>query len=257
MANDVLSPAEDEALRVRSRAFLDQRSAVTHEPAQAIPEQHPDTPPPSWIAGQPFPPDGYPPFTAAPSLDPAYPGGELARPTEGTLGFSRWCVGVSAGGAFTEYECGHALHEMVWALDYLGADEDCVLEQYTKRFRRFDEDGSDSAVSPFRWQNCASAVNPDPGDTTSTLGERCLAVLPPDVVLEERNRVVITFDDDGTEHAEAFVGRSGVTCEQWEASLALAGISTSVCAMVSAVATQWMQHHYHAPDNGSFSIGCL
>ena len=221
--------------------------------AQAIPEQHPDTPPPSWIAGQPFPPDGYPPFTAAPSLDPAYPGGELPRPTEGTLGFSRWCVDVSAGGAFTEYECGHALHEMVWALDYLGADEDCVLDQYTKRFRRFDEDGSDAAVSPFRWQNCASAVNPDPGDTTSTLGERCLAVLPPDVVLQGNNWLEITFDDDGTEHIEAFVGLSGITCEEWEVSLDL----TTVCAMVSALATEWMQHHYHAPDNGSFSIGCL
>ena len=142
---------------------------------------------------------------------------------------------------------------MVWALDYLGADEDCVLEQYTKRFRRFDEDGSDSAVSPFRWQNCASAVNPDPGDTASTLGERCLAVLPADVVLQGNNWLEITFDDDGTEHIEAFVSRIGITCEEWEVSLDL----TTVCAMVSALATEWMQHHYHAPDNGSFSIGCL
>ena len=141
---------------------------------------------------------------------------------------------------------------MVWALDYLGADEACVLGQYRQRFEAFAAANTAPNISPFGWQRCASVVNPDPGDTTSTLGERCRAVLPPDVVLRERNWVEITFDDDGNEHAVAHVGRNGVTCEEWEVSHDL----TSVCAMVSALATEWMQHHYRAPDNGSFRIGC-
>ena len=220
-----------------------------------VPELHPDTPPPSWTTGRFSPPvEGLAPFAGWPGEDPAYPGGELPRATEGVLAFSAWCVDLSTQARFLDTYCGDVLHEMVWALDYLGADETCVLDQYRKHLERLAESDAtpDMGLRIFRWQNCASVVNPDPGDTTSTLGERCRAVLPPDVVLQEDNWVEITFDDDGTEHAVAHVGRSGVTCEEWDVSKDI----TSVCAMVSALATEWMQHHYQAPDNGSFRIGC-
>ena len=141
---------------------------------------------------------------------------------------------------------------MTWPLDYLGAHESCVLGEYTLRYQQYARSGvTGPAASPYGWHNCATVINPDPSDTTSSLEQRCEAVLPADVDLETRPDFLVTYYDDGNQDVEVVPSRSGVSCAEWAQSLAM----SEYCPMLSELATQWMQHYYDA-RRGAASTFC-
>ena len=226
--------------------------------AQQVPPMHPDTRAPSWSTLEaPVTPASLIAVSVLPAdhmdADPEYPGGETPLPTVALEQFADGCLRAAAGSELLNpSDCAFMLHEMTWPLDYMGAHEGCVVGEYTLRYQRYAESGISAAPSPYGWHNCATAINPDPSDTTSSLEERCEAVLPPDVDLETRPDFLVTYHDDGTHEVEVLPSRSGATCAEWAQSLTF----SDYCPMVSALATQWMQHYYGAPARSSFAVWC-
>ena len=226
--------------------------------AQQVPALHPDTPAPSWVTGQaPVTPASLIAVSVLPAdhidADPEYPGGETPRPTSALEQFAEDCLRAASGSErLFPSGCANLLHEMTWPLDYLGAQESCVLGEYTLRYQQYARSGDGPAAWPYGWHNCATVINPDPSDTTSGLEQRCEAVLPADVDLETAPDFLVTYHDDGNQEVEVVPSRSGASCAEWAQSF---GVS-EYCPMLSKLATQWMQHYYDAPARSSFVVWC-
>ena len=226
--------------------YLDPEPGPDTASAREVPPLHPDTAAPSWTAGTAETPPGLPALLLPQPQDPLYPGGEMPRPTEEIKAFASWCVQTAeSSAAFTDQDCAAALHEMVWPIDYMGAAPQCVIAQYRQRFDDYTAAGA-VGIAPAEngWHNCASVINPDPSDESTTLAERCAQVLPEGVELEA---------PAGSATSDQ---RTPDGCAAWAQSLATSGVAGSRCSLLAALATQWMQYHYLAPDDGSFVILC-
>ena len=220
--------------------------------ARTVPALHPETLPPSWLTGSPHPtPEGMPAVPTAGFRHRDQPGGELPRATPAVLEWARWCtqdVAEDVAG-MAQAICGEMLHKMVWALDYLGADESCVLDQYRQRAQWLkDTSGGDGFSKPYGWHLCATVIDPDP-PSAATLAQRCEQVLPAEVSLESTPGFVI--DGDGALVVSEL--QTGLTCQQWAESL---HAPLGACSTSGELAVQWMQHHYATPTHTGFIIGC-
>ena len=226
--------------------YLDPEPGPDTASAREVPPLHPDTAAPSWTAGTVETPPGLPELLLPQPQDPLYPGGEMPRPTEEIKAFASWCLQTAASSSsFTDQDCASALHEMVWPVDYMGAAAQCVIAQYRQRFDGYAAAGA-VGIAPAEngWHNCASVVNPDPSDASTSLAERCAQVLPEGARLEA---------PAGSATSDQ---RTPDGCAAWAQSLQASGVAGSRCSLVAALATQWMQYHYLAPDDGSFVILC-
>ena len=215
--------------------------------AGAVPEVHVDTPLPEWQRG-----DG--------TVNPDGRAYDYPRPTQRTVSWADWC-----SGAFDS--CRWLLHEMYQALDYLGADPQCVLNIYTQRVNYYLSQGSGAnasyASNTLGWHLCATVIDPIVGDLPAerpdtdvglrlsdtpgiTLADRCRVVLTdpfPDIQLETRGSVntpPVPFGDD---------------CDAWGAYVEGKESFSSyrACAASLSLAEEWMEHHhnqnerYHRP----------
>ena len=159
-----------------------------------VPPVHPDTPP---LQGK---------LTSDPSSWQARPADEPRATGDDRRMVAAWIAWAGPTG-HTQW----MLFNMKWALDYLGADPQCVINEYTDRVAaaRRAAISAPGAAEPYKlrdlhaWHNCATVIDPyqvgvelpagrdnDVGlrlsDTPGiTLAERCRAVLPPDVQLEK------------------------------------------------------------------------
>ena len=115
-----------------------------------------------------------------------------------------------------------------WALTHLGADEACVLDQYTKLIEALaDIRGGDTttqtnaAEDAYGWHNCPTIVNPDPTDGRS-LAEKCEAL--PD--------------------ARAYIDALYGSCGEWAQESLAVFASTPVCSSNTVLATAWIRTHH-------------
>ena len=107
--------------------------------------------------------------------------GHLPPATPAVIAWSDWCFFDAPQTPYTgAFQCSASMSSFSWALTYLGADEACVLDQYTKlieelaEIRGSDPGGAktDAAEDLYGWHNCATVVDPDPEDGRS-LAAKC------------------------------------------------------------------------------------
>ena len=221
-------------------------SSVLPTPAQATPVADPLVPAAWWIPAQPAA-EPSPLRHAAPLLSP--------RATEGVQEWTRWCVQTFGEGADAEAECAVLLDKIALAVDYLGADEACVLSQYRHRVAQMLS-AWDGSGDLYGWHRCATVVAPDPGDTDSHLVHRCWQVLPADVELEPPPVWLYEAAYKGLSIIPVPESRV-MDCVAWVWQVqAAAGGDLTLCSRVAVLAVQWMQHHHFAPVEQEFTLGC-
>ena len=198
-----------------------------------VPEVHPDTPTPSW---------------EQPDFNYRNPG-DQPRPTPGVQRWAAWCGGDD------NVVCQDMLFTMAWPLDYLGADEECVLAVYYARFLWLQETGQTNYNQPglierFGWHRCATVIDPrtpteiDPflqelfpsvrllTPNPDSLADRCREVLPPETSLGY-SRGSQVFD--------------GLGCDEWGAYIEGRSTRFPACSRSSRLAWEWMEHHHDKP----------
>lgn len=237
-----------------------------HPEAGMIPRDLPYWDYPACAPGPPWPSDCYPPSEwEAPQdlsdcVHSAYPdegaggvcagrrAGETPRWTRDVARWTSWCFDQPRG------NCTWLLHEMKWALDYLGAHPWCVLDEYQDRADAYGAGARGTGVkNRHGWHNCATVVDPPAGGTPpgranhagpllsagTTLAEQCRTVLPAGVQLEARVRrrseQPERFGSDCDAWAEWVQSRPGA--EDWRD-----------CDRSARLAEEWMEHHYATPE---------
>ena len=173
-----------------------------------VPPVHPDTEPTTWQSGD------WAPRTNDPRDD------DHPRPTPAVQTFIDWCAQGTA--------CDWLLFQMVWALDYLGANEACVLAvHYTRAIAAAQtSDGNYNSAGlreRYGWHRCPTVIDPRTPTVTDSFmqqhlpgwdvlllapsgespADRCRAVLPADIELEERRSKGVI--------------RDGLDCDEWGA----------------------------------------
>lgn len=199
-----------------------------------VPPVHPDTQPPSWVRGTD---DGRGRPDDAPRRSP------LMR------AWLDWCG--------TEWRgCERLQLSMVWALDYLGANPQCVVQHYEWRAHHASRPGVSDGWNNYRlrnqfgWHKCATVIDPiQPNgrllsDRGLSVAERCRAVLPADVKLEEDTSV-----------ANRGVFRHWMTCDEWGAWVEDLRTGAADCENSARLAEEWMEHFHAMPEN-FWSISC-
>ena len=157
---------------------------------------------------------------------------------------------------------------MYQALDYLGADPICVLNEYSKKADYFLSQGSGAnnsyAKNNFGWHLCATVIDPIVGEMPSgdrdndvglrlsdtpgiTLAERCRIVLAdpfPGIHLEARPTI-------GERKAEISPSQFGQDCDAWAAYIIEKGPARSApaCNASSSLAEEWMEHHHNQHEH--------
>ena len=208
--------------------------------AGMVPEVHSDVPRTEWQRGP---------------VNPGDRANDKARTTEGVQQWRDWCYPRWGG------NCEWAEHNMYQALDYLGAHERCVLNEYTRKAAYFlrERAGANNsyAAENFGWHRCGTVIDPLVGDISAggrdndvglrlsdtpgmTLAERCRVVLTgpfPDIQLEAR-RV-----GDGSKPPTQF----GQDCDAWAAYVEDRDYFplTRSCTSSAALAEEWMEHHHN------------
>ena len=232
-----------------------------------VPPVHPDTPP---LQGELGPEPGN--WRARPADEPRATGDDRRMVAfwikwAGSTGYRQWL-----------------LFNMKWALDYLGADPQCVINEYYDRVAaaRRAAMSAPGAAEPYKlrdlhaWHNCATVIDPylvgvelpagrdnDVGlrlsDTPGiTLAERCRAVLPPDVQLERS-----WYQQRGPDGDSIFApppsgylfepGHAG--CDAWAAWYTPSPSSPTtrrfypVCSAAARLAEEWMEHYRDLPEH--------
>lgn len=211
--------------------------------AGMVPEVHPDVPLTEWQRGPVDP------------LDRAY---DKPRTTEGVQQWRNWC--------YSRWDsCEWLEHNMYQALDYLGANEQCVLNEYTRKAGYFLREGSGAnnsyAAENFGWHRCGTVIDPIVGDISDggpdndvglrlsdtpgiTLAERCRTVLTgpfPNIELETRGNI------SGTRPPIKF----GQDCDAWAAYVegqAHFPASPS-CSSSAELAEEWMEHNHNQHED--------
>ena len=203
-----------------------------------VPPVHADTDPASWGTGEWAPASGY-----------DYLGNDRPRSTPALEEWSEWCRGGSA--------CDRLRYAMKWALDYLGADEACVVAVYYARWKRANASNwlSGAEIDRYSWHRCPTVIDPRtptvddpfleelvPGwdvllltDSTDSLADRCRAVLPDDVALE-------FFIDNNLEDFH-----EGLDCGEWGTLAGTRRLTYKVCDASALLAKEWMEHHHEMP----------
>ncbi len=233
--------------------------------AGTVPVVHPDTPPTSWERGD-FEPGVHPfetPRTTGPDRVPV-------------AEWINWMGGTDR--SYTQW----LMRNMKWALDYLGASPNCVITQYYDRVVTSNEVTPPNQAEPgylrdlYGWSGCVTVIDPFiPGvalpedrnndiglrlsDTPGiTLADRCRAVLPEDIQLEGFR---FLHDANGNRVGEPGYypyepGHAG--CDEWamrvESDYWFVNGDYPACFRSSALAVEWMEHHYGKPDN--YSVTC-
>ncbi len=214
----VAQPVDPEVARYNEEVTLYNEFVASVQQGQTWtdpepPTVHPDTPQTSWDRG-----------THEVGSRPD----DRPRVTANVKVWMDWCGGHP--------RCDQLLRYMVWALDYLGANEVCVIEQY------FDYALSTAEYpeATYGWHNCATIIDPMQPDGrllsehTPSMAERCRAVLPEDVELEERiNRGVI---------------RDGLDCDEWGAWVEARRTSYPACDRSARLAEEWLEHYIGMPE---------
>jgi len=225
-----------------------------------IPPVHPDTPPLEWERGEVNVHD-------APD--------ELPRDRgEDRRVVAEWTKSVGIG----EYTL-WLLANMKWALDYLGADPQCVINEYHARVAASTAATRVAGqVEPYHlrdqhgWHRCATVIDPfipgverpagrdnDVGlrlsDTPGiSLAERCRTVLPENVQLEKF--WYWQLDDDGNavfappDDYRFEAGHAG--CDAWAEWMQASSSSYGrypECFASSELAEEWMEHYRGLPEN--------
>jgi len=252
---------------------------------------------PDCAPGPPWPPDCYPPseWEVAQDLSDcahsAHPGegaggicagrraGETPRWTRDVARWTSWCFDQPRG------NCTWLLHEMKWALDYLGAHPWCVLDQYQDRADAYGAGARGTGVkNRHGWHNCATVIDPLVGGTppartgdaglllsdgrqdqgggrrpagrtgdaglllseVTTLAEQCRTVLPAGVELEARVR-------RRAEQPERF----GSDCDAWAEWVESRPSAEDWrdCDRSARLAEEWMEHHHDTPER-YFPVAC-
>ena len=216
--------------------------------AGMVPEVHPDAPLTEWQRGP------------VNSYGRAH---DKARTTEGVQEWRDWCQSRRWGGG-----CEWLEHNMYQALDYLGAHEQCVLNEYIKKIEYFLRERSGAsnsyAAENFGWHRCGTVIDPLVGDISAggrdndvglrlsdtpgiTLAERCRIVLTvpfPDIQLEARG----TYADleDGIPATQF-----GQDCDAWAAYVEGRGFFplTRSCTSSAKLAEEWMEHNHNQHED--------
>ena len=205
--------------------------------AGCVPEVHPDTPELSWVLDpsrttRPPTPEGLPDFS------PVGAGtGDLPRPTPELVA---WSDDVCLGSGTPATVCAQVLNQSVWALDYLGASQACVIAEMTAQVELRHALGGSSMINNLErgWFLCPSVImpdadtlNPDPECdvvgggvcfTAEEMAQRCRDVLPADADLY--------FSD----------------CDEWGVWM-VQGSRATLDSAAESLAAEWLQHHYGAP----------
>ena len=152
----------------------------------------------------------------------------LPPATPGVIAWSDWCFFDAPRTGLGAWQCSMSLSSFAFALSHLGADEACVLDQYTKLITALaDIEGGDvtaqanAAEDAYGWHNCATIINPDPTDGRS-LTEKCEA-LP--AVRESRS---------------ALYG----SCAEWADEYLAIRDSTPNCSANTGLARAWIRTHH-------------
>ena len=201
-------------------------------PPQAgdVPAVHPDTP--QFVGDQPDDVYGTP------------------RETPQVAGWKEWCSRRMPG-------CGVLLNRMYQALDYLGANEQCVLKAYSQRVDYLVEQGSRAsgnyATNAYGWHVCATVIDPivvdiPAGDRDNDIGLRLSDT--PGITLAERCRVVLVgpFPDIELESRWGAFDeppeRFGQDCDAWAESRMTRNLwqGSPACAASSYLAEEWMEY---------------
>ena len=162
------------------------------------------------------------------------------RATEGVQAWTDWC------GAY--YSCEALLFRMVWPLDYMGANEQCVLDNYYNRVIEENQPGvGDAARARLRdeygWHRCATVIDPVQPDGRLlsehgvTMAERCRTVLPADVKLEFRVFVGLSYQL-----------RDNATCDEWGTYVEGRGVRAKNCDRSARLAEEWLEHYIGMPE---------
>ena len=172
----------------------------------------------------------------------------------------RWCSQQETDAMLRQAEtCNGFLDYMSQALDYLGADTQCVLDAYTQRVDYWVKEGYSgsawTASNNYGWHLCATVIDPIVGDSGLklsdtpgiTLAERCRRVLVsehPDIGLE--NGVFNTGDEPE---------RFGQDCDAWAAAMMWWSDWPRMPDCLGSVhlSEEWMEH-VHGQDEDYWRI---
>ena len=152
----------------------------------------------------------------------------LPPATPGVIAWSDWCFFDAPSAGLGARQCSASMSSFAFALSHLGADEACVLDQYTKLINALaDIDGGDitaqtnAAEDAHGWHNCATIIDPHPGDGR-TLTEKCEA-LP-----EVRSLIDQIYGD----------------CAEWAEQRMEMLAATPNCSSSTVLGIWWMNTHH-------------
>ena len=156
--------------------------------------------------------------------------GHLPPATPAVIAWSDWCFFDAPRTPYTgAFQCSASMSSFSWALTHLEADEACVLDQYTKlieelaQIRGSDPGGAktDAAEDLYGWHNCATVIDPDPGDGR-TLTAKCESL--PEV--------------------DEYVSGPYGGCAEWADEQTVILEWTPNCTSSTVLATAWISAHH-------------
>ena len=226
--------AETRAL-AEATVTLDDGWVVFREGYQ--PPVHPDTRRPSWVRGTQ---GGFP--------------DDRPRVTEYRQTWIDWCGHGLA--------CERRLFQMTWALDYLGANENCVINIYYGRVQEerqgiSSDDHRVRLINEYGWHRCATVIDPVQPDGRLlsehglSMAERCRAVLPTGVKLEYKDNPRLIDGVIVYEHHE------NVSCDEWGAYVEGRGVlGQEDCDASARLSEEWLEHYINMPERFSGRLTC-
>ena len=171
-ATTTLPPSMTIPLLAEGSAPEPQGGHPPHPEVGMIPRDLPYWDYPNCAPGPPWPWDCYPPSEwevpqdLSDCVHSAYPdegvggicagrrAGETPRWTRDVARWTSWCFDQPRG------NCTWLLHEMKWALDYLGAHPWCVLNEYQDRADAYGAGARGTGVkNRHGWHNCATVID--------------------------------------------------------------------------------------------------
>ena len=230
-----------------ARALKRQAAAVPDQPGDGwvepyagyVPPVHPDTEAPSWEQGT---------FVIG-SKPPDRP-----RRTPSVQNWVDWCGGGQG--------CASLELEMVWALDYLGASEYCVVPVYYARRLAIDAQDGNWSSAPLAerlgWHRCPTVIDPrQPTVTDSELAllypdTEVLLLVPNDTPMADRCRQVLPADVELEWAVDNKISqrRVGLDCDEWARLMEEDGLPGRFpnCFLSARLAREWLEHHHQMPN---------
>ena len=150
--------------------------------------------------------------------------------------------------------------EMTWALDYLGASEDCVLPVYHARVRAILNAGqywtSGALADRFGWHRCPTVLDPRQPTVTDSLieqmlPERVLLLTFNSEPLADQCRAVLPADAEIEHLVDGLLSglHSGLDCDEWARLVQVdLGNNFANCDRAARLAEEWMEHYYGMPE---------